>query len=584
MHPTDLPPETGSAQFEDDDELPDLTRLRSRLVWILSGILVIVVLVFIPPLISVSRFQRRITANLSAALGRPVHLDHVSLTLFPLPGFTLDNFVVDEDPAFGYEPILRANEVRATVRISSLWSHHVEFSRISLSDPTSLNLVRLPDGRWNFEAVLLKASRIEAAPTAQAFAGPTPRFPYIEATGARINLKLGAEKTPFALTDSEFALWLPGPRQWRFRLDAHPSRTDVQGSDSGLWRIQGTLGDSATRAEVLGEVPIDVHGSWENAPLSGVGRLMLGRDPGLRGDITLELHAVGSIAHSAITAALELSRLRRADFVPPQLAQFQADCQALADNQFHSFTQIECHSPEPAVVIVTGAVPDVGRPDTAFAQATLPALPGSVLSGWLESVMSNPPALSGPGLLSGTVAWHAPGEPPISGKLELSGESVELKTASGPKLLPLGNLVLQSEPTTPNSTVSKKGGPKSVPSVPSTGFDLVPVELTLAGRQQVTVQGHFDRSGYALHLSGSAALDHVFALAAALPQLGDGLRACVEPPALRSNSATGGHEEKVSTQEDAPGTAPTTAPAHLDLTATRSWGKPQTWSGCVAGL
>ena len=30
--------------------------------------------------------------------GRPVHLDRVSLNLLPLPGFILENFVVEEDP------------------------------------------------------------------------------------------------------------------------------------------------------------------------------------------------------------------------------------------------------------------------------------------------------------------------------------------------------------------------------------------------------------------------------------------------------------------------------------------------------
>src|SRR6185437_9147554 len=146
--------------------------------------------------------------------------------------------------------------VRATLRISSLWTKRVEFSTISFTDP-SVNLVHLANGKWNLESILLQASHIEAAPTAQKKAGPAPRFPYIEATGARLNIKLGQEKIPLSFTDAEFALWLPKPEQWHIRLKANPARTDtsVSGS-SGTIQIEGTLG----RASSLRLVPIDLHG------------------------------------------------------------------------------------------------------------------------------------------------------------------------------------------------------------------------------------------------------------------------------------------------------------------------------------
>src|ERR1039458_446303 len=193
-------------------------RVPNRLVVVLALLLAVLVLVFIPPLINVSRFQRSVDRNISAALGRPVHFDRLSLTLLPVPGFTLEGVVIDEDPAFGSEPTLRADQVQVNLRVSSLWHHRVEFSKIALTEP-SVNLVHLADGRWNIESLLLQASHIEAAPTAQRFAGAAPRFPYIEATGARLNLKLGQEKTPFSLTDADFALWLP---KWRSNSERLP--------------------------------------------------------------------------------------------------------------------------------------------------------------------------------------------------------------------------------------------------------------------------------------------------------------------------------------------------------------------------
>src|SRR5271168_2742338 len=162
-----------------------------RFLFVYLLLLAILLLALIPPLVNVNRFQRRIVTSISTTLGRPVHLDRVSLNLLPLPGFTLENFVVEEDPRFGYEPIIRANSVRVTLRASSLWRRKLEFSRISLDEP-SLNLVHDASGRWNFENLILQAAQISAAPTAQPTPGPDPRFPYIEATGARINLKSGA--------------------------------------------------------------------------------------------------------------------------------------------------------------------------------------------------------------------------------------------------------------------------------------------------------------------------------------------------------------------------------------------------------
>jgi AsmA protein len=121
------------------------THTLRRLLYLSFAALVILLLVLLPPLISVNRYQKRIANSISDSLGRPVHLDKVSLNLLPFPGFTLEKFVVDEDPAFGSEPVIRADSVRVTLRISSLWRRRIEFSTISFTDP-SVNLVHTAAG------------------------------------------------------------------------------------------------------------------------------------------------------------------------------------------------------------------------------------------------------------------------------------------------------------------------------------------------------------------------------------------------------------------------------------------------------
>src|ERR1700735_3221362 len=206
-----------------------------RVALVAAILLTLLLIAVLPPLISANRFRRRITQSVSASLGRPVHMRDVAFTMLPMPGFTLTDFEVEDDPAFGSEPVIQARTVRVTLPVWSLWRRRGEFSRISLDDP-SVNLVHRADGQWNIESILLQAAKIEAAPTEQTGAGNAPRFPYIEATGARVNVKMGLEKMPLARTDADLALWLPQPSEWRLRLEGHPTRTDTAPTDTGTLR------------------------------------------------------------------------------------------------------------------------------------------------------------------------------------------------------------------------------------------------------------------------------------------------------------------------------------------------------------
>src|SRR5271170_4174689 len=378
--------------------------LRRLLYLALAG-LVFLLLVLLPPLVSLNRYQKRIANSISDSLGRPVHLDKVSLNLLPLPGFTLDNFVVDEDPAFGSEPVIRANSVRATLRISSLWRRRVEFSTISFTEP-SVNLVHTAAGKWNLESILIHAAHIEAAPTAQKNAGPAPRFPYIEATGARLNLKLDNEKTPISLTDADFALWLPDPQQWHLRLQGRPARTDTNVPDTGTVQLEGTLG----RAASLGQVPLSLRGEWRNVPLGQASIVLLGRDAGLRGEMTLSANVQGTVSNGAVQTHLQLSDARRADFVPAQPLDVDLQCLGTATGNFHSFQDIRCSWPPagssgPPILAISAALTDIRNPRAAAIEIATPGLPAATLLDWLRIASSRvPAAIAASGTLTGNLS------------------------------------------------------------------------------------------------------------------------------------------------------------------------------------
>jgi len=225
-----------------------------------TGLLLLALLFLVRP--GVSRLKSRITFSMSAAVGRAVDIGSVHLRLLPRPGFDLENLVVYEDPSFGAEPMLRAGEVTADLRLTSLVRGRLEIARLDLTDP-SLNLVHGLNGRWNLEALLERTAHTPLAPTGKTKLEPRPGFPYIAATGARINFKSGPEKKPYALTNADFALWQDSENAWGVRLKAQPFRTDLNLNDTGTLQMDGTW----QRAESLRDTPLQLNIEWNRAQL-----------------------------------------------------------------------------------------------------------------------------------------------------------------------------------------------------------------------------------------------------------------------------------------------------------------------------
>ena len=98
------------------EEVQGRKRKRMRLWLAVAAIMAILAVLIVPPLVSISRFKSRITQLMSVSLGRPVRLSSVELRLLPVPGFVLTDLTVEEDPAYGAEPVLHAGTVTANVR------------------------------------------------------------------------------------------------------------------------------------------------------------------------------------------------------------------------------------------------------------------------------------------------------------------------------------------------------------------------------------------------------------------------------------------------------------------------------------
>jgi AsmA protein len=538
----------------------------------------VLLLLLTPPLLNVNRLKRRIATSISASLGRPVQLDGVTMHLVPVPGFTLQNLVVSEDPAFGSEPIIRANAVNVTLRPSSLWRRHVEFSSMTFETP-SLNLVRNAAGVWNVQSLLMHAASVNTAPTAQRKAGPEPRFPYIEATGARVNVKLGEEKTPFSLTDADFGLWLTSPQEWRVRAKGTPTRTDTNISDPGVVRLEGSL----QRAATMAEVPVDLTASWSGAPMGEASKLLSGQDAGWRGNLNVEASLIGMLGATKLTTTIHMEDLRRSEFVPLQAMDVRAECRGTLDVTAALVTDPDCAVTTP----IAGGAKAAGRVvaiadrlelsklselsglsdsptlETAGVRVGMTNVPDAWLLDWVRLFSQRIPAGEHPeGTVAGSVLLTSARKgQPARWDGVFHGEVVGLLPWMGAESAYLVHPVTLTSKATED------------------GFVLTPLNLTPPGRTPaLTLSGVATKSGYTLHFAGTATEAQLQALRALAPPLGDGLLEVVRPEGVVGTAKDGAVKGEAAKGEAVK--AETGRVMKVDATCTRAWGSGQT---CVAG-
>ncbi len=279
------------------------------------------------PFLNLNRFRGRLESAISGSLNRRVTLGDVRFRLLPTPAFDIANFIVEDDPAFSAEPMLRAEEVIASLRWTSLWRGRLEISQLSVRYP-SLNLVRMRDGRWNLETLLTRAASVSAAPTANTRVEDRPRFPYIEAVAGRINYKSEQEKMVWAVTDADFALWLESENKWRMRLEGQPLRTDENLSDAGRIRLDGQF----ERAATLRKTPLNLTILVQHAQLGQLTKLASGRDRGWRGGVDAAATLTGMPQDLKITSQLLLTDFRRYDISTTEQIRMDVHC----SGEFHS--------------------------------------------------------------------------------------------------------------------------------------------------------------------------------------------------------------------------------------------------------
>jgi hypothetical protein len=496
-------------------------RTRRRL-WLAVAIVVaLLVVLIVPPMVSVSRYKNRITQLMSASLGRPVRLSSVEVRLLPRPGFVLSDLTVEEDPAYGAEPVLHAGTVKASIRLLSLWRWRLTIDRISV-DEASLNLVRTSDGRWNLDPFLRTAAQDQSE------GGKTQKtsLPYLVATNSRINIKNGVEKLPFSLMNAKLSFGETSPGEWRVQVRGEPVRTDVslEQSDTGEVKIDATL----HRAARLRQVPVHLDMEWNDAQLGQLSRLILGSDSGWRGNLTGEMHLDGTAETIKGSSRLRATNVHRAEFAPASPMDFDAKCNFIYHIAMRSMENLSCDSPlGDGHFLLAASLPGDAAPKSVSVE--LDKISANVALDMLRTVRSGfAPGLEADGTISGKIYYKEetpaaetaekskPGakDPaqgstaktsnknagnPLSGSLVVDGLQLHGTGLSEP--LPIPKVVF--EPVSAPPQIRQRGSSPQVLSKPEVPPALTAnVAIPAGGAAPLAVSMQLASSGYHMTLRG----------------------------------------------------------------------------------
>ncbi len=501
-----------------------VAKKRSIKRWILPvAALLLAGAVVAPPLVSLNRVHRRIADSISQAVGRPVRMSSITLRLLPRPAFEIADFVVDDDPAFGVEPILRSSEVVASVRLLPLWRGRLEIARIAFDEP-SLNLVRNREGRWNFDSLLSQAAQIRKAPTGELHPRGLQRFPYIDANNARVNFKSGDEKLPFSFFNADLAVWLQNPDEWRIQFAAQPVRTDLSLdlANTGTFRLNGSLGHAAT----LSRMPMNLHVEWSNAPLGQLSKILTGSDADWRGQLDAAADITGTLEHSHVKFTASGQSVHRVEFDPREPLDVIVTCKADFSRAGRLFDAVTCLVPTGSGhLLLTGAVhavPTKPDPDLRLEMNTVPAAWALDCVRLFRAGFGN--ALTATGTIDGNFTYtSASTKPMVSSNTELLGQAtINNLTIAGPAFqkpfaLPVLRLTMGAQTSSP----TRRGGPS--PKANANELVLAPFVIGSAPAaplatpavgipQSLTVSGAFAWNGFNVHLGGESHIGELIAL------------------------------------------------------------------------
>ncbi len=114
--------------------------------------LLVVTLLLLPLFIKADTFRPTLEDQLSAALGRRVTFDHLSLSVFS-GSLVAENISIADDPSFSTSAFLQARKLDIGVEVAPLlFRREVRITKFAVDSP-AIQLIQSHTGRWNFSSI-----------------------------------------------------------------------------------------------------------------------------------------------------------------------------------------------------------------------------------------------------------------------------------------------------------------------------------------------------------------------------------------------------------------------------------------------
>jgi len=147
-----------------------------KIVAIIIGVL-IVIAVILPFVIDANTFKPKLQAELTDALGRPVTVGNLSLSLFS-GAVSADNIAIADDPQFSKNAFIQAKSLKVGVEmIPLIFSKTINITELTLNDP-QISLVKSENGQtWNFSSLGTKPGSSSSGTQPAQMPTPTEQKP-----------------------------------------------------------------------------------------------------------------------------------------------------------------------------------------------------------------------------------------------------------------------------------------------------------------------------------------------------------------------------------------------------------------------
>ena len=279
--------------------------------WILITVGALVVLagaalLLLPRLLDTPAMQAYVSQAATQALGRPVKVASLWVSVLPVPSVRLRGLQVAEDPAFGAGSFLTVGEGRLGIRLRPLLSGRIELADLTLEEPR-IELVEDQSGRWNLASLggaspppartRGGAGRVGSAPAGAVL------LSQVQIVNGHVQYRtLGS--TPLDVRLEKINLTV---RQAAMG-DVLRATGDAVGQPGGVRLLirDATLGPAEARS--FAEMPLKASVEVETSDVAPLSRAVM-PSPRLSGPVKGRLEVTGTPARFTATGALSFDRL-----------------------------------------------------------------------------------------------------------------------------------------------------------------------------------------------------------------------------------------------------------------------------------